>query len=294
MLPDWLAIHAELREIARRQLFFVGGAPRSGTTWLQHLLDAHPEVSCQGEAHFLKFLAEPLGSLMARWREQLAEKNARVFGEVGGYPLPVENDLEAIIGTAILLALRRQNRASVCHAIGEKTPENVFFFPIIRRIFPDAKFIGIARDPRDSMTSAWHFFRSHQSTGNETAAKFALIRAALPPVARGLRMMIDFRAQFPNDVLITTYEDMSRDAVGVAAQLFRFLEVSDGVGVVTDCVRRTEFAVMSGGRPAGIVQSGAFFRRGVSGAWRDTLTEGMSDLLVKELSWAFPIFGWKP
>lgn len=37
---------------AQAPMFFVVGRGRSGTTWLMHLLDAHPEVACKGEGYF--------------------------------------------------------------------------------------------------------------------------------------------------------------------------------------------------------------------------------------------------
>jgi Sulfotransferase family len=60
----WVARQQELLRLAGCQLFFVGGAPRSGPTWLQLLLDSHPVVCCRGEGLFQKHLADPLdGSL---------------------------------------------------------------------------------------------------------------------------------------------------------------------------------------------------------------------------------------
>ena len=53
-----------LADLAGKQLFFVGGAPRSGTTWLQQLLNAHPDCSCRGEGLFWAQLATPLDALM--------------------------------------------------------------------------------------------------------------------------------------------------------------------------------------------------------------------------------------
>ncbi len=41
------------------QLFFIAGAPKSGTTWVQRLLDAHPEIVCSGEGHFANKIAPP-------------------------------------------------------------------------------------------------------------------------------------------------------------------------------------------------------------------------------------------
>jgi hypothetical protein len=76
---DWAAQEQEILRLAGCQLFFVGGAPRSGTTWLRLLLDSHPEVCCRGEGLFQKHLADPLDSLVAKRREALAAKNAVVL-----------------------------------------------------------------------------------------------------------------------------------------------------------------------------------------------------------------------
>ena len=135
-MRHWSERQTEIAELARRTLFFVGGAPRTGTTWVQHLLDAHPDVSCRGEGHFLHHLVEPLGHLMARRRDALEVKNTGLLREPGGYPLPEAEDFEFLAGTAILLALRQQTAGGAFKAIGEKTPENVFYFPNLKRLFP--------------------------------------------------------------------------------------------------------------------------------------------------------------
>jgi hypothetical protein len=38
----------------------------------------------------------------------------------------------------------------------------------------------------------------------------------------------------------------------------------------------------------------AFYRKGVAGDWRSTLTEDMGALIVTELGWMYPQFGWTP
>ncbi len=43
--------------IAALRVFFVVGCQKSGTTWLQYLLDAHPQIVCGGEAHLTDVLA---------------------------------------------------------------------------------------------------------------------------------------------------------------------------------------------------------------------------------------------
>jgi hypothetical protein len=293
-VESWTERQDKLRRLAGLQLFFVGGAPRSGTTWLQYLLDSHPEVSCRGEALFGKQLAAPLEALMAQRRQALAAKNKAVFRDLGGYPLPAEENAGFLLGTAVLLELEQQSEGKPCRAVGEKTPENVFLFAGLHRLFPDAKLIAIARDPRDVLASAWHYFRKPVAEKADTAAKMAFIGSALPSLDNGARTMLALRKDFPSHCAIVTYERLHAATAPVAAGLFRFLGVSDAEDVVADCVARTSFAAMSGGRAPGQTQEGTFFRSGIVGGWRSTFDEQMNALMLRELGWMYPHFGWTP
>jgi hypothetical protein len=293
-LQSWAGHQTQIASLAERQLFFIGGAPRSGTTWLQHILDAHPDVSCRGEGLFQRELAVPLERLLTQRRQALEAKNTRLFRHSGGYPLPSVDDAEFLVGTAVLLALRQQSAGKTCLAIGEKTPENVFFFPRLKRLFPGAKFIGIARDPRDVLTSAWHFFHRPAPGEDEAAEMGAFIRNALPSLAEGARAMIALAQSNPGDCMTLTYETLNRTAAPTVAELFRFLGVSDAGDVVAECLARASFATMTGGRPPGVEQKESFFRKGVVGDWTSTLTPEMNAMVLRELGWMFPHFGWQP
>jgi hypothetical protein len=291
---SWVERQDRLRDLVERQLFFVGGAPRSGTTWVQRLLDSHPDICCRGEGLFQQQLADPLGKAMIERRQVLQAKNETLFRHSGGFPLPEPDDTEHLVGTGILLALERLCSEKPCHAVGEKTPENVFLFPRLKRLFPNAKFIGIARDPRDLLSSAWHFFQKPKVSGDETAAKVEFIRLALPSLRQGAEATVALTEQYPSDCMVVTYERMREAPAVIAAQFFRFLGVSDSEQVVADCVARTSFAALSGGRPVGVAQEGSFLRKGVVGDWRSTFTPDMSDMVVRELGWTFPLHGWEP
>ncbi|HEX4365416.1 MAG TPA: sulfotransferase [Rhodopila sp.] len=288
----WIERQEALLRLLRMQLFFVGGAPRSGTTWLQYLLDSHPEVSCRGEGLFSKHLAEPLEAMAAARRDAIAAKNGTVFSHGDGYPLPEPDDTEFLLGTGVLLALDRQGVGRTCRAIGEKTPENVFFFERIKRLFPNAKFIGIARDPRDVLASAWHFFHQPRLGHDDVAAKTAFISSAFPSLNNGARTMLALTEQFPADCITVTYEQMRESPAPVAAELFRFLGVADDDAVVADCVARSSFTALSGGRTPGVAQEGSFFRSGISGGWRSTFSPEMNAMILDALGWMFPRFGW--
>lgn len=293
-MQTWIERQEEIAALARKQLFFIGGAPRSGTTWVQQILDRHPEVSCRGEGLFQKQLAEPLEAMMKARAEVLTAKNTSLFGHTGGFPLPAQDDVEFLLGTAMLLALRQVCADKTCRAVGEKTPENVFFFPRLKQLFPKAKCIAIARDPRDVLTSAWHFFHKPAAGEDETAAKFAFIRLALPSLDQGARTTIELAERHPADCMTITYEKLRRTPELIVSNMFRFLSVSDASHIVADCVARTSFSALTGGRQAGNEQNGAFFRKGIAGDWGSTLTSEMNDLVLRELGWMFPHFGWKP
>jgi hypothetical protein len=285
---------ARLIRLGEKQLFFVGGAPRSGTTWMQSLLDSHPDVSCRGEGLLWKNMAVPLEKLIAERRQAIEAKNARVFKHAPGYPLPTADDQEYLLGTGILLALERQSADKpACRAVGEKTPENIFFFPRLKQLFPKAKFIGIARDPRDVLTSAWHFFCTLAPGDDEIARKTGFVTDACGALDDGFRKMLRLIEDYPADVAVVTYERLLESPAPIAAHLFNFLGVAADEKLVADCVARTSFAAMAG-RPAGQALNGSFFRRGVAGDWRSTLTPEMNTIVLRRLGWAFPRFGWAP
>lgn len=56
-------------------VFFLVGAPKSGTGWLMKLLDAHPEVFCRGEGRFSG--GRRAGWIRGAWRVSLRPREGR-------------------------------------------------------------------------------------------------------------------------------------------------------------------------------------------------------------------------
>src|SRR5262249_22809360 len=150
-------LNSAVLSLRSKQIFFVGGTMKSGTTWLQLLLNAHPRVSCNGEGHFIDFLAPNLKQALDYHRKFIADKNRSIFQELktGSYPALTEEDAFYIIASCVSLFLIRQSSDKQATAIGERTPDNIDNLEMLDLFFPTAKFIQIVRDGRDCAVSGW-------------------------------------------------------------------------------------------------------------------------------------------
>src|SRR5262249_31142732 len=118
-------LHDAVSTLRRKQIFFVGGVMKSGTTLLQLLLDAHPEVSCNGEAHFANNLAPALKHGIDQHWAFVRNKNQSIFSELKGYPRLTDEHFLYILASSVALFLIEQSKNRDVRAIGERTPDNI-------------------------------------------------------------------------------------------------------------------------------------------------------------------------
>ncbi|WP_103027350.1 sulfotransferase family protein [Salinibacter altiplanensis] len=145
-----------------RHPVFVVGMPRSGTTLLSSLLDAHPALVVAPETHY--FTRCWRGGAIENWAD-VERMLARLDQQPGVHDMALSDDEWATI-RGRLRALQAPTHGDVFRALldtyaarsgapawGEKTPDHLANVPAMARQFPNAVFVTIIRDPRDVVLS---------------------------------------------------------------------------------------------------------------------------------------------
>lgn len=247
-------------------LFFIGGTEKSGTTWMQALLDAHPQAVCRGEGQIVNHLVPLLGEALTSYGRRVKAINDATVPPALHFPLP-DNDLALeVVRATVTALLNRYPAPPGRRAIGEKTPGNVRGLDLLRRLFPGARFVLMLRDGRDVVTSLW--FYNRRISGDAPAMADLVARAA-PVWAEDCRRALAFQTAHPDRAVLLRYEDLLTDAEGGLTSVLRLLGLDADPATVAACVAAARFETLSGGRRRGETDPASQFRRGVAGDWRD-------------------------
>lgn len=165
------------------------GAPRSGTTLLRLMLDAHPELAIGPETHFLPLISAIGNEPYARRRFfEIVVKSAS-WVDFGLDQERFQSALESIEPFNLSDACRCFYRIYAAkfdkQRIGDKTPSYALHLKAIKTLLPEARFIHLIRDGRDvalSLRNTWfspgpdmksqaEFWASHVATARNSAAK---------------------------------------------------------------------------------------------------------------------------
>lgn len=282
---DYRGLQAQLDTVFARQIFFIGGVAKSGTTWLQLLLDAHPEVSCAVERHFVNQLFPTIKRALEEHNRYLKTKEETVFGELTKrYPVFEFRELEYVFGSALLLLLLKQIEGKpAARAVGEKTPENLLVFQGLTRLIPHAKCIQIVRDPRDAAVSAWfHVLRVMPEDTNRAFATMAdYLRYFTDNWVREVGKGVEFGARNPERYIDLRYNDLLDEPAATLTRTFSFLGVDDSPETVRQCLAEASFEKLSGGRSPGTERRDSLFRKGVNGDWKNHFDAATHDYVIR-------------
>lgn len=272
-------LHDAIGQILAKTLFFIGGSPKSGTTWLQLMLDAHPAVRCRGEGHLMNRLGPALQQSLNDHNRYLDGKRAHLAEGQSAFPPFATADLGYLMTAAIALSLRRFGNGPGVRAIGEKTPDNVEHFHQFAALLPNARFLHIVRDGRDCAVSSW--FHNLRADAARTRAAFPTIGAFTRDVVKTWRKLVEaglgFNRLHPDRCLTVRYEDLATRPEAILRAILSFLGVDAGPAVIAACIAAGRFETLSGGRAPGEEDPSSFFRQGTPGNWRTHMTASDAD-----------------
>jgi Flp pilus assembly protein TadD len=148
---------------------FIVAFPRSGTTLLEQMLDAHPGLQTMDEQRFLLDAQERLQQLGLDYPHKLAEATPMQLAEARRhYWAQVATKVQLEPGQRLL----------------DKNPLNMLRLPVIQRLWPNAPILLAIRHPFDVITS--NYFQQYR------APDFARLCRDLPSLADGYARMFDY------------------------------------------------------------------------------------------------------
>ena len=196
---------------------FVVGARRSGTTLLQLMLDAHPNIGMTYETGFLPKYAEKvpfaldtksgvndfLHDFYMKPSIQLWDtKELPTAEEV--YSRMEEPGAGSLLNAVFSILAAQRNKCRW----GDKTPDFVLHMPALISLFPNAQFIHIIRDVRDIAVSRLNirwFSNDIVRISNEWRTILNTARADASTLAKGQYMELRFE-----DLIGNTKEELQR------------------------------------------------------------------------------------
>ena len=261
------------------QVFFIVGAQKSGTTWLQKSLNSIEGIHCFGEGHFIDKLLMPMTQTRYDYNKMMEVVQQRVYNGEGFYgPIPDQEFISLMRSWILQIMVRTAGTsAEAMLALGDKTPANSFHIPTLKRIFPRARFLHILRDGRDVAVSAFH----HRDRIQKDATKPSNIALELQEEApqllskwAGSTRAVQKAEKMGIPVHTVRYEAMLTDSAACLRDCVDHLlpENSISEGQLQEAVKANSFLSLSGGREPGTIDEGSNLRRGQAGGWRDELT----------------------
>jgi len=161
---------------------FIVGCPRSGTTLLQRIVNAHPQIAITPESHWIPHLYEKPWALSP---EGLIEH--KLVRELGAHPKfarlgisrqelkrlekLARNGQPLTYSRLVTTLLDLYGKAHGKPLVGDKTPDYVRRISTLHGLWPEARFVHVIRDGRDVCLSMRDWPKVHPKPGDFTTWK---------------------------------------------------------------------------------------------------------------------------
>lgn len=207
LMKQWFEDGAQMEP--SRRLALLGGHPRSGTTLLEQVLDAHPDAVSAEETEIFKHDAYvplmrvlPDDTAMFEAPRMATPEQLRCARD--NYFHFMDLSLNQPIAGRLLI---------------DKNPTYTYLVPALIRFFPEIKFLIALRDPRDVVLSC---FMQHLPL-NQVGAACLTLEGAIGEYISLMGVWQTLKTKIPNPWLEIRYEDMVDDLAAVTKRSLAFL-----------------------------------------------------------------------
>jgi tetratricopeptide (TPR) repeat protein len=193
---------------------FVVGFPRSGTTLLEQMLDAHPGLQSMDENPFFNTLSDILRRHDPRILEDLSVLR--------------QYDCDELRKRYHTLVAERISRRDGTRLV-DKNPLNMQWLGMIHRLFPEAKYILAVRHPCDVILSC--YMQSFRASALASACS-TLERLAHAYVET-MQNWLTENEVFRPSVMVSRYEDLVANFPQQVERIATFLEIGDASSMLS-------------------------------------------------------------
>jgi hypothetical protein len=227
-----------IQKIEKTPFFFIIGRPRSGTTLLKELFDAHANIIIPIEFPVILELSYKYGNRTVwskydlqefyddLYKVRFVDLDTRIsYLEMNKVDTEkLHEDLMKCEGTtsySTLIKVLYLNTKSIFPKekvllIGDKNPVYSMYPKEVLRLFPDARIIHIIRDHRDHTLSVIR----------TKLYKFPSVALISYQWKRSLRMIRKQKEKFPEKFYTIRYEDLTKDPGHYVKEICEFLNVN--------------------------------------------------------------------
>lgn len=216
----------EIENIDSLPFFFIVGRQRSGTTLLQSLLNAHPNVVVPIESTFIMSLYSNYASIKT-WDKKIVRAFCDDLGlipslhawhikkeDLFNLAIQIKNPSYSSLCKAVFLCYHEALQKNKIMLIGDKNPGNSLFLHELGRLFPVAKFIWIVRDYRAQINSMLKVnFEAHIISS--LAARWKDVN----------KEIVRYQSIYPDKIMLVKYEDFVREQEAWFQKTCDFLKI---------------------------------------------------------------------
>jgi hypothetical protein len=250
------------------QVFFAFGYNKSGTTYLQQLLDAHPKANCPPE-HHLNSVVKDLQDFLKRYRaviQMFDERTARQglrYNENHVFQHAMRGFISGFITDGA--------RPGTTH-FGLNDNSMWLNLPFFAAIFPTSRFIGMVRDPRAVAVSLYNHRLRTESKFEESGITLSQVAKGVGKAWASCMMNYEKFAAAPalaQRFCVTRYEDLAGpEKASALSRVYTFLGLDADSKIVEKALAENDFS----SRKAKAGTGAGFLRSGSAKTWRTELS----------------------